>query len=209
MRAAALVLALALAVHPAEAATAYVYDTEGKINLTRDRKTVALPPDTPCKTGDLYRTADDGSVDLNLFSWAGVRVLKESDLLFSSAEENELRVELQRGQALVYIRKRVGTSRFTIDTPTLSIVVENTELRPELYTAFYVTALQAADGKKTSKAVIKKGEAIVTFRDTGSSLRLRSGEAVDILEGQFAPSARGASEEELKMADQARGIYIE
>lgn len=209
-RAAAVVLAfgLALAIHPAEAATAYVYDTEGKANLTRDRKTSELPPETICKAGDLYRTSDDGSVDLNLFSWVGVRLLKDGDLAVRSVAENDLKVELLRGEALVYVRKRVGGSRFIIETPSISVAVENTELRPEAYVSIYLSALEK-DGLKASKCVVKKGEAFVTFRDSGNSIRLRNNESVEYIEGQFAPSSRGATQEELKLADQSRGIYVE
>ena len=208
-RIAGIVLLAAFAASPASAdSKAFIYDTEGKVNFVRDRRTLPLQIDKVLLTGDALHAYDDGSIDMNLYSWVGVRLLNNTVCVLKTLSENDLDLELEDGALIAYVKKKPGSSRLVLETPVMFVTAENLELRSDRFLTMYLKTSEK-DGRKTSTFAMKKGEAFVTFRESDNSVRVLEGEAVDFTEGGFVSSKRAATEEELALADKSRGVYIE
>lgn len=180
-----------------------VYNYDGMVTYLRSRVTEPVDLDMSCEQDDVFKTAEDGELDLTMHGTVGVRMFSSGECVLEKTKRRSMHLKLNKGSMLAKVKPPSGGSvLFKLETPA-SVV----EAREALFSVD-IDESQPGSGS-VAKFTVGRGNISVFVTATRSTIPLREGQTVEIpAEGSSAVPIRFATEEELDRANSANAIVI-
>jgi hypothetical protein len=176
-------------------------DVQGSVMLVRDGQEIPVMPGMTFSNQDTLKTSDSCQLDITMNNKAACRVLASSTVSVTSTETDTMRIQIEKGNAILNLETLPSGTTFELETPTAIASVRGTQFWGRV------------DTKDTNNAVttfaVRKGAVQVKTKNTGGNFTLTTGQALDIpTNATGIPTVRAALPEEMDAMNQADGIKI-
>jgi hypothetical protein len=201
-----LILTLALALPMQEARAAkfeglFVYDAEGKVTLTRDRKSQPISSDVQLVAGDVMKTESASDVQLSLVGNLSLLFKEFGHIEVKSNYPSEQKITVYNGDVLVNAKSLTTGTKLNIETPNAIIQVK-------LPAQFMFRVYADEKGNRATTMAVKKGKVGIFFKEGSAVIDILEDQAIDVGRGSFISNPRQATDEELKIAAKANNVLI-
>lgn len=188
---------LLLTAAPSFAAGAVVTQASGDAQIVRAESVQPAAKNAACSAGDKLVTAAGSQMDVALNGLAGCRLLASTRCAIRKTDASEMELAVEEGNVILNLQKLPPGSTFRLETPTAVAAVQGTQ--------FWGRVLPTGEAPDATTFAVREGTVQVTVKDSGKTVTLEKGQALDITPGQL-PEVRPALDAELQAMAQASEI---
>ena len=173
-RAAASALLFLAALSPAFAGGKLTY-VEGDVTVTSSGVRTAADFGTPVADGDVVSTGPESAAVITLDAGDELKLRADTVLTVASSTPAGTRLMLGRGGVFARVRKLLGPTRWTLETPSVVAAVRGTQ--------FFTAYGQTIDESPDVWLCVNEGAVAVTVPETGQDVLVEEGKGVNIVGG--------------------------
>lgn len=179
----------------------FVYDSEGKVTLTHNRKSVPVESDTQILAGDILKTETASYLQLMLRANLSIKFTEFSHVELKNNYPSEPYIIVYNGQAMVNAKALSVGTKLSIETPT-------TIIQSTLPAQYFFKVYANEKGKRVTTMAVRKGTVGIFLKEGSATINILENQAIDSEENGFISHPRAATEDELKTAALANGVII-
>ena len=138
--------------------------------------------------GDVVMTRQGGQLDLIVNGQAGCLMLADSVVAIANTDQERTKLMVAEGNVVLNIKPLTPGSEFTVDTPSAVATVRGTQ---------FWGRVTGGEGEAVSTFAVKEGSVRVTAKESGKTVDLSAGQAVDLAEQAADVNARSATAGEM------------